>query len=126
MVLFSVERVGGPNAGVRRSRNASRQMTEVAILEPAAGTMLVPAMAQRWKCRLSRRRQVEGGSVSNGERGAGFIECHHTKPPSQLQNGQKTKIGDLKLLCSNCHRMVHARRPWLTIEELRAILRPSA
>jgi predicted HNH restriction endonuclease len=61
-----------------------------------------------------------------GERGAGFIECHHTKPPSQLQTGEKTKIGDLTLLCSNCHRMVHARRPWLTIEELKAILCPSA
>jgi predicted HNH restriction endonuclease len=58
-----------------------------------------------------------------GDRGEGFIECHHTKPVHTLKPGQKTKIGDLRLLCSNCHRMVHAKRPWLTMEELAAVLR---
>ena len=24
--------------------------------------------------------------------------------------------------CSNCHRMVHARRPWLTVDELKGII----
>ncbi|MBR0705407.1 HNH endonuclease [Bradyrhizobium liaoningense] len=54
-----------------------------------------------------------------GERGAGFIEVHHLKPIHTLLPGQKTTLGDLALLCSNCHRMVHARRPWFTIEQLR-------
>jgi 5-methylcytosine-specific restriction protein A len=58
-----------------------------------------------------------------GDRGEGFIECHHTKPVHVLRPGDKTKVGDLRLLCSNCHRMIHARRPWLTIEELVTILR---
>jgi 5-methylcytosine-specific restriction protein A len=31
-------------------------------------------------------------------------------------------VGDLRLLCANCHRMVHAKRPWLTMEELAAVL----
>jgi 5-methylcytosine-specific restriction protein A len=57
-----------------------------------------------------------------GERGSGFIECHHTKPVSALLPGQKTKIEDLVLLCANCHRMVHNRRPWLTLEELKTAL----
>jgi 5-methylcytosine-specific restriction enzyme A len=56
-----------------------------------------------------------------GERGEGFIECHHTKPVHTLEPNQKTHIKDLSLLCSNCHRMIHAKRPWLTIEELRLI-----
>jgi len=60
--------------------------------------------------------------ASYGERGSGFIECHHSKPPSELKIGEKTKIADLRLLCSNCHRMVHAKRPWLTVEQLRAML----
>ena len=54
-----------------------------------------------------------------GERGAGFIECHHTRPVSELTAGETTKLADLVLLCANCHRMVHASRPWWTIEELR-------
>lgn len=57
-----------------------------------------------------------------GERGDGFIECHHTKPVSELAAGETTKLADLVLLCANCHRMVHASRPWWTFEELRKTL----
>lgn len=59
-------------------------------------------------------------SSKYGERGANFIECHHTKPVSELMPGEKTKLADLALLCANCHRMIHAARPWWSIEELRA------
>lgn len=57
-----------------------------------------------------------------GERGAEFIECHHTKPVSQMKAGDKTKMSDLVLLCSNCHRMVHRRAPWLSMDALRRVL----
>jgi len=53
-----------------------------------------------------------------GKRGIGFIECHHKKPLHTLEIGSKTRLEDLALLCSNCHRMIHARRPWLSLEEL--------
>lgn len=59
-----------------------------------------------------------------GERGHGFIECHHTVPVSSLSEDSKTSIRDLALVCSNCHRMIHAGRPWWTIAEARAALRP--
>lgn len=58
-----------------------------------------------------------------GIRGEGFIECHHTIPVSELGPGQKTKLRDLVLLCSNCHRMVHSARPWLSVEELQECLK---
>lgn len=57
-----------------------------------------------------------------GKRGDGFIECHHTKPVSELITGETTKLADLVLLCANCHRMVHAARPWWTVGELRTAL----
>lgn len=54
-----------------------------------------------------------------GEVGKGFIEAHHTKPVSTLhENGEETKIEDLALVCSNCHRMLHRKRPWLKMDEL--------
>ncbi|MDE4099103.1 HNH endonuclease [Phaeobacter gallaeciensis] len=62
-------------------------------------------------------------SKTYGPRGDGFIECHHTKPVSELETGETTKIADLVLLCANCHRMVHASRPWWTMEELRETLK---
>ena len=58
-----------------------------------------------------------------GERGKGFIEAHHTKPVHTLTENDKTKLSDLALLCSNCHRMVHSQRPWLSIEDLKSILK---
>jgi 5-methylcytosine-specific restriction protein A len=54
-----------------------------------------------------------------GERGRGFIEVHHALPVHQLSPGVKTRLSDLHLLCANCHRMVHARRPWLTLDQLK-------
>jgi 5-methylcytosine-specific restriction protein A len=53
-----------------------------------------------------------------GERGDGFIECHHTVPVKDLAPGARTKLSDLVLLCSNCHRIIHRRAPWLTMNQL--------
>jgi hypothetical protein len=51
------------------------------------------------------------------------IEAHHVKPVHTLAAGVKTKVEDLVLLCSNCHRIVHNQRPWLTVEELRQLIK---
>ncbi len=61
-----------------------------------------------------------------GAIGQGFIECHHTVPVSEYEPGQVTRAGDLALVCSNCHRMLHRVRPWLTVEQLRVRIRTSA
>ena len=57
-----------------------------------------------------------------GERGNGFIECHHIKPVSQMKENEKTNLDDLALVCANCHRMIHTEQPWLTMNELKLIL----
>lgn len=57
-----------------------------------------------------------------GEAGRGFIEAHHTKPVSTMSdNGGETRVEDIALVCSNCHRMLHRRRPWLELHELRKL-----
>lgn len=60
-----------------------------------------------------------------GEIGHGFIEAHHVFPISQLTAETETRIEDLALVCSNCHRMLHRKRPWLTIDNLKAIRQQS-
>ena len=57
-----------------------------------------------------------------GPVGEGFMECHHIKPLSELVTESETKLRDLALVCSNCHRMIHRKRPWLSIEELGDLL----
>lgn len=57
-----------------------------------------------------------------GTRGDGFIECHHTSPLSDAVGPAKTKLSDLALVCANCHRMLHVRRPWLSLHHLRLLI----
>lgn len=57
-----------------------------------------------------------------GERGRGYIEAHHTVPVSDMAPGQKTRLEDIALVCSNCHRMLHRSRPWLGMEQLRKLV----
>lgn len=58
-----------------------------------------------------------------GARGKGFIECHHIVPLHTLKPNQRTKIDDLALLCPNCHRILHMRKPWLTVEAVKDLVR---
>ncbi|MGV0921485.1 HNH endonuclease [Empedobacter falsenii] len=60
-----------------------------------------------------------------GEIGKGFIECHHTKHLSSYGTSLKTKLEDLALVCSNCHRMLHRSLSEMTIETLKEIIKKS-
>lgn len=54
--------------------------------------------------------------------GSGFIECHHK---IAISKGERiTKMDDLALVCSNCHRMLHrsSNGSNLSVEELRNII----
>lgn len=57
-------------------------------------------------------------TLTYGERGRYFIEGHHKKLVSELMKEEKTRVEDIALLCSNCHRMIH-RKPLITIMELK-------
>ncbi|GIG58522.1 hypothetical protein Lfu02_28940 [Longispora fulva] len=57
-----------------------------------------------------------------GPRGEGYIECHHRTPLS-VSGPTKTRLEDLALICSNCHRMIHRNASdWLTIEQLASVI----
>lgn len=56
-----------------------------------------------------------------GERGAGYIECHHVVPLHEAGEGT-TRLSDLALICANCHRMIHRHAPWPTPAELKAAI----
>ncbi|WP_210408089.1 HNH endonuclease [Allokutzneria sp. NRRL B-24872] len=56
-----------------------------------------------------------------GERGARFAECHHAVP-LHVSGAVRSKLSDLVVLCSNCHRMIHRGKRWLTPAELRDLV----
>ena len=53
-----------------------------------------------------------------GTLGRGYIECHHNVPVSELTPNQRKRLQDLSLVCANCHRVIHRRRPWVSVAEL--------
>lgn len=86
-----------------------------------------PKLAKRKKDRVfeeTGRLACEGCGADAVEKygaaGAGVIDAHHTKPLHTLSRPAETKLEDLALPCPTCHRIVHAGKPWLTIEQLRA------
>ncbi|MDO6448998.1 HNH endonuclease [Oceanobacillus profundus] len=58
-----------------------------------------------------------------GNIGEGYIEGHHTRPISEMTENEETKVDDIALVCANCHRMLHRKRPWLTINKLKELLK---
>jgi hypothetical protein len=62
-----------------------------------------------------------------GAIGRQYIECHHKNPLSERaeeeqQESATTGVDEVAVVCANCHRMLHRRRPALQVEELRAFL----
>lgn len=56
-------------------------------------------------------------AATYGEQGRGYIEVHH-RTPLHATGPTRTTMADLALLCSNCHRMIHRKSPWLQVGEL--------
>jgi 5-methylcytosine-specific restriction protein A len=54
-----------------------------------------------------------------GQIGSGFIECHHKIPLSKYVKNDVTKLDDLALVCSNCHRMLHKEISELSFENFK-------
>lgn len=63
-----------------------------------------------------------------GELGKNIIECHHINPLSEQSESEwteeiKTKLEDVVVVCSNCHRIIHSKRPALSIETVKQALK---
>ena len=59
------------------------------------------------------------GNNGFGQIGNGFIECHHKIPLSKYVKNNVTKLEDLALVCSNCHRMLHKEISELSFEDFK-------
>ena len=56
-----------------------------------------------------------------GKIGHNFIEVHHINPVSEMGDDHVVDIlNELVPLCSNCHSMIHRRKPPYSVEELKA------
>ncbi len=58
-----------------------------------------------------------------GAIGEDYIECHHVNQLSVVGES-RTRLTDLALVCSNCHRMIHHNGGCLSVEAIRQLVRP--
>jgi|TARA_B100002003_G_C13984183_1_gene475841 hypothetical protein len=58
-----------------------------------------------------------------GDRVKNYIEGHHKKAISEMKPGDTTKAEDIAMLCSNCHRTIHAKWPYISVQELKNIIK---
>ena len=94
---------------LRRERNS-----ELVRAAKARGLKADPSLP----CRICGFSFVE----TYGELGQGFIEAHHIVPVADQEGVTEVKVDDLILVCSNCHRMLHRKRPWPSIETIKGLL----
>ena len=91
-----------------------------------------PGLVRKAKRLYGYKCQACGFEFKNkyGEFGEDYIECHHEnvlseRPKEDWSEEVKTSIEDVKVLCSNCHRMIHHKRPALSFQELLILLEKS-
>ena len=59
-----------------------------------------------------------------GSIGENFIEVHHSIPVAEMEDGHIVDpIKELFPVCSNCHSMIHRKKPPYTIDELKNIIK---
>lgn len=107
-------------------------------------TLVEGQQTQRWTNTYERNPQLRAAAIrvhgvvcmgcafnfeaKYGAIGSGFIEVHHTKPISSLGGAASVDpTSDLVVLCSNCHSIVHRKRPSpLSLEALRTLVKNPA
>jgi hypothetical protein len=57
-----------------------------------------------------------------GEKAKDYCEVHHLIQLSEAEKEIETRIKDLAILCSNCHRVVHLSNPPFTLSAVKSML----
>jgi 5-methylcytosine-specific restriction protein A len=60
-------------------------------------------------------------AATYGPLGEQFIEAHHILPLAKAGT-TTTRLADLALVCSNCHRMLHRAKPWIIPAQLQELM----
>lgn len=112
---------------------------EIELYEPRVEGTPVTYYGRRYERNpINRKRAIEFHGLSckvcgfnfeevYGERGKDFIEVHHVKPLSTLEEEMVIDPErDLVTVCANCHRMIHRRKEEvLSIEQLKKLINTS-
>jgi len=77
------------------------------------------AMKDNYKCEICRFSYIKTFGKSIRE----CLEVHHKNPLYEIKKKVVTNINDLLLICPNCHRAIHTKKPPLTPDRLKKLLK---
>jgi hypothetical protein len=112
---IDIEECGFPEGRELYKRHRERERNQKVIREAKVRRTHADPLLRCDVCRLSFAKRY-------GQLGMGYIEAHHMVPISEYSRVTRTKLEDIALVCSNCHRMLHRRRPWLQMDQLKQLL----
>jgi 5-methylcytosine-specific restriction protein A len=94
------------------------------IIAETTITVRNPKLVASAKRRYGLRCQVCDFSFEKryGELGKGFIEVHHLVQLASSHAPRKSTTDDVRVVCANCHRMIHKKTPPVPIDELKKLL----
>ena len=141
MIQFKSNLFGQTNAGSATTLIEATTKTEVEAEEIVGkeGRLLVRLHVYRERDRTFARkvrrhyRSLAGGQLVchacgsvpvqvYGPFGESCMEAHHKVPIEQLQPDSVTLVGDMAMLCASCHRVVHSKKPCLTVEKVNELV----
>lgn len=60
-----------------------------------------------------------------GELGENYAQVHHIRPLSRREGPSKTRVSDLRVVCANCHAMIHLGGKSRSLDAIAIALRTS-
>ncbi len=140
-ISVQAEHFGMTNAGSTTKLLETQELPESDledVITGIEGRMLIRLHAYRERDRKFARmvrkhfKAKGGGSLScsacglrpetiYSDLGDRCIEAHHTIPIEELQPDSITRVDEMAMVCASCHRVIHSRKPCLTIAEVKAL-----
>lgn len=137
--LYHAVTFRNPMAGVWRTLPSAASIPDVDRGAIEANRQLIthlrieraPGLSKKKKSQFRREHEGRlfcescgGDFLQYGLYSNAVFEVHHRRPLGKAKPGMTTKMSDLAVLCSNCHRAIHRYVPVPGVRKLRADIRP--
>ena len=133
-IRFYANKIGVDLSTIQISEKENGNLNNDIEHQMVEGRLMEDKVLRHLRNRTARQKCLENSNFTcsvcgfnfykvYGEIGKDFIEVHHTKPLSSYNEEHEVLQSELVALCSNCHSMVHRRRPMpYSIDEIKRIL----
>ncbi|BAK76713.1 HNH endonuclease [Pseudogulbenkiania sp. NH8B] len=113
--LPDIDETGGREGKVRLSAHLRRERNAKLVKKKKESVLKATGRLSCQVCGFDFK-QVYGSYGEN------FCEVHHLTPLAKADCEVETKLDDLAVVCSNCHRIIHRHDPMPKIEQLAAAI----